>query len=181
MDVVFTSEVELKKQKRVLKQIMRYEISKGHLKWKLTDVARTANVGRTLIYYHFGKTKQEIFDTCLDLVADEFYGLSEERLRLVREKGAMDCLQKSRRFCLEVPEFMMFYMRYRSDASFSSARLLEIEKLHRAKLQNVFPSASELDIYSLQALLKGLVSSQLLDQKAFDYALSLVRFPDINP
>ena len=40
---------------RVLQAVIAAEVAKGHLKWKVSDLARHAKVSRPLIYYHFGE------------------------------------------------------------------------------------------------------------------------------
>ncbi len=44
----------------ICNSVLKLEFIKGHLNWKLSDVARDANVTRSLIYYYFGKEKEAL-------------------------------------------------------------------------------------------------------------------------
>src|ERR1700745_3649674 len=37
----------------ILDAVFRLEVTKGHLRWKISDVSRLAGVQRTLVYYYF--------------------------------------------------------------------------------------------------------------------------------
>src|SRR5262249_15127056 len=69
----------------ILEAMLLLENEKGHLRWKISDVARVAKVSRTLVYYYFGRTKQELLETGVELLGEEYFGLTEEREKLLHE------------------------------------------------------------------------------------------------
>jgi len=166
-----------KKTWKIVNTVLALEVSKGHLKWKVSDLSRLTGVNRSLIYYHLGKTKKEIFHTCFEKIADEFYGLSEERLQMVRNGRLLDCTKLSQQMFNEHPEFMIFYFKWRMKKSPIQQVLIKIEERYQKKLKSIFPSLSEKEIVSLHGLLQGLVTSPFLNQEGFIRALGFVQMP----
>ena len=70
---------------KILDAVVRLEVVKGHLRWKMSDLSRMSGVQRTLVYYYFGKSKEVILKEALKTIGDEFFGLSAERLTMWRE------------------------------------------------------------------------------------------------
>ena len=85
------------------------EIEHGHLKWKVSDLARGAGVSRSLIYYYLGKSKMEIILSAIDTIWPEFYGLTESR-RLLREReGFMASVLLSKDLSRRMPFLTCFF------------------------------------------------------------------------
>lgn len=81
-------------QQKILYRVVALETTKGHLKWKVSDLARLAKVSRPLVYYHFGKTKRAILLRCVELIAEEYFGFSEERRRMRSEGRLVESVLK---------------------------------------------------------------------------------------
>ncbi|TNF29269.1 MAG: TetR family transcriptional regulator, partial [Deltaproteobacteria bacterium] len=45
-------------------------MAKGHLEWRLSDIAKDADVTRSLIYYYFGKEKDLILEEAFRYMID---------------------------------------------------------------------------------------------------------------
>ncbi len=63
---------------KICNAILRLEVEKGRLGWKISDIARYADVTRSLIYYYFGKDKETIVEEAyrymLELIFDHKKG-----------------------------------------------------------------------------------------------------------
>jgi hypothetical protein len=163
----------------VINCVLSLEVTKGHLKWKVSDVSRMTKVDRNWIYYHLGKSKTEIFDYCLEKCAEEFYGLSESRMQMVREGRLKECLVLTRAMFQENPEFMIFYYKWRMRKGILQQKLIELEVRYRKKLQAIFPKWTNDDIISFQALIQGAVMSPVLSESTFKRAIEMIRTPRV--
>ncbi len=159
----------------ILEAMMLLENEKGHLGWKISDLARAADVSRTLVYYHFGRTKREILDAGIELIAVEYFGISPERAAMLRQGKAWDSLMHTRQMVLERPAFSVFYLRWRTQKrSPLAVKLIEIEKRYQAMLSAAFPHLAKEQIVALHSILYGVVSAPFLTDEAIEVIRSLL-------
>ncbi|RYZ65555.1 MAG: TetR/AcrR family transcriptional regulator, partial [Proteobacteria bacterium] len=153
------------------------EVSKGHLKWKVSELARAAKVSRPLIYYHFGKTKAAILKECLSIIAVDYFGLQPERKESLESSNRFDSLLRTRRIFLANPLLAVFYQRARSKNGELGDFFEDIEKRFQKKLSRQFPKCSAVEIRALHGLLHGLITAPFLDEASFKTAFGLIAFP----
>jgi AcrR family transcriptional regulator len=161
---------------RVLQAVMAAEVSKGHLKWKVSEIARFTGVSRPLIYYHFGKTKKEILNECLAVVAEDHYSLASERAKSLKPETILESLTRTRKMFLKNPSLVVFYQRARMQNSDIGRQLIAIEKRYQEKLKKSFPKMSADQIVGLHALFHGMITAPFLDARSLEAALKLVSF-----
>lgn len=160
----------------ILEAMLLLENEKGHLGWKISDLARAAGVSRALVYYHFGKTKREILDTGIELLAVEYFGLTPDRAELVRQGKGWDLVMQTRRMLLSRPAFAVFYLRWRTQKrSPLSARLAAIEVRYQAMLASAFPHLAKEQIGALHGIFYGVVTAPFLTDEALDVIRALLR------
>lgn len=155
--------------------VIALEVSKGHLRWKIADLARKVRVSRPLIYYHFGKTKKGILEKSLDLVAEEFFGLTPERLQMLKSGRAEETLLISRKLFLDEPAFALFYLKWRMQKSPLQERLIEIEKRYQKTLQEHFPKMKPAEVRALHGILYAVVTAPFLDEEAIKGILKMIK------
>ena len=168
------------KEIKIVSSVFKFEIAKGHLKWRVTDIARHSEISRTLIYYHFGKTKKEIFEHCFEIIMNDFYGLSPEREQLAKEGKLFECVKAGYDLFHRSPEFMVFYFYWRFKKSPVQARLIQLEKAYQQKLKNLFPFLSARQIQSLHSAIQGIVTSPFLQKADFELAIEEIIAPFIQ-
>jgi AcrR family transcriptional regulator len=154
-----------KTSKNVLATVIDLEVSKGHLKWKVTDLARYSKVGRELIYYHFGRTKKAILEKSFELIAEEFYGLTEDRIKLIQSGDLGSSLRQTHKMFLENPSFGLFYLKWRTTPSPIQATCISLEKRYEKKLQNLFPHLTKDQVEALHSILHGMATAPFLSNK----------------
>jgi AcrR family transcriptional regulator len=162
---------------KILNLILTYEVSKGHLKWKVSDVARKLKLSRSLIYYHFGKSKAEILDSCYQLIAEEFYGLREDlpALRSADQPAIEAAFLKTQAIYLDNPAIVIFFHRWRLERSEPQARILKMEERFRAKLKNAYPRLSPDELLAFQTIIHGAVTSPFCPPAAMKVLVELVQ------
>lgn len=145
----------------ILNLVLMSEVTKGHLKWKVADLSRKLNISRSLIYYHFGKSKEAILESCYDMIAEEFYGLSLNKapLRFLDVDIFANSLLKTQSIYLQNPAIVVFFHRWRIKPSEIQTQILKIENKFRAQLQAVFPELSSTEIAALHTLMHGVVTA----------------------
>lgn len=158
----------------ILNHAVHLEVTKGHLRWTMAELARGSRVSRTLIYYYFGKSKQTIIDVALKVIADEVFGLSPERLELWKEGQIVESVMRSRQLIEQAPQFREFYFHWRHRSGEICDYLIQLEKRYLQKLQMAKPSLSTTEAHALLAVNFGLVMLPALSRDAVEAAVSRV-------
>jgi AcrR family transcriptional regulator len=90
---------------------MKLEVSKGHLLWRLSDIAKDADVTRSLIYYYFGKEKEVILQEAFRFMIDLFFNLDR--------KDSMGIVERLKYIIYRMKSmpwfFILFYMQKGQD------------------------------------------------------------------
>lgn len=141
----------------VLDSVIRLEVSKGHLLWKVTELSRLSGVGRPLIYYYFGKSKEEIVQTALKIIGDEFFGLSEERIEMWKKGKIAESVLKTRELMQKAPYVSVFFFHWRHREGEICDHLKELENRYKAKIATLRPGKSEREIEAIFAIFFGLI------------------------
>src|SRR4051812_20071634 len=96
--------IKASKQKsidRVLWTCIELEITHGHLNWRMSDLAKKSGVTRTLIYYYFGKSKEDILKQAVNYFADTFFDVRIEVIQRIRKGEMADLIKISRQRLLK--------------------------------------------------------------------------------
>jgi AcrR family transcriptional regulator len=156
----------------VLDTVIRLEVSKGHLSWKITDLSRLSGVGRPLIYYYFGKAKEEIVRTALKIIADEIFGLSPERIEMWKRGQIAESVLKTRELMARAPHVSQFYFHWRHRPGDISSYFKEVEKRYRAKLGRLLNRKSPAEVEALFAVFFGLILIPELNEATLRLAIA---------
>lgn len=156
----------------VVNGVLELEVTKGHLKWKVSELARKAKVSRPLVYYYLGKTKVDILESTLDLIAEELYGLSSERVAMVQRGDLLQSLQQTRRMLEQTPALAVFYQKWRFEKSPLQAKLVKMEKRYQQKLKGLFPQFNDVQIQALHAVFHGLIVAPFVTEASLRVATS---------
>ncbi len=155
----------------ILNHAVHLEVSKGHLRWTMAELARGSKVGRTLIYYYFGKSKGAIIEVALKLITDEVFGLSPERLLLWSSGRGAESVLKSREMLKNAPQLREFYFHWRHIPGEIRNHLLSTEKRYLQKLKNVNPKLSAEQAEALFAVNFGLVMAPSVSKSTIEYVV----------
>lgn len=159
----------------VFDAIIKLDILKGHLKWKVSEVARTSKISRTLIYYYFGNSKESMLKNAVDALGEEYFGLSQIRIHLWKDGQILESVLRSRRLGLKSPYVNFFYMSRRFLENETGKQLRDFEIRYKKKLKKYFPKSSQDDIEALAAVFFGLVAMPDLSDRGVENALHLIK------
>jgi len=139
----------------ILNAVIRLEVTKGHLLWKMTDLSRLSGVGRPLIYYYFGNSKDEIVQAAMKIIGDEFFGFSDERMELWKRGDVMETVSRTRALLEKAPFISVFYFHWRHQTGEIADHLRGLERRYFEKLSSVCPQFSQAQIEALFSALFG--------------------------
>lgn len=158
--------------RRILDAALRLDYVKGHLRWKMTDLARASGVTRSLIYYYFGNSKTALMKEAVRTLGEEFFGLSEERQALWREGRLTDSFHRTRELARGMPHIVIFYLSQRKPGSPLHSEISELERRYLEKLRAHFPGAPLSRVRATFALLFGLAAMGDIANEAWEEAVT---------
>lgn len=134
------------------------EISKGHLKWMVTELERKSGVSRSLIYRYLGSTKKEILRNAFEIFVKQFYGLEKKAYAEPLPKQ----IKRARQQIIDYPETALFYQKWRMIESDQAREFMRIEEKFQKKLRKLFPRFSQEEILAAHACIHGLATAPFL-------------------
>lgn len=159
----------------ILDAVLYLEIRKGHLKWTVSDLSRTSGITRSLIYYYFGKKKEEILSLALKMFGEEFFGLSNERAQEWKAGKIGDSIRNSRGLMQKAPHLGVFYLLWRQKESEVQKQIIELENRYLQKIKSSFPHLSDEKVRGLFAVFLGFVIAPFIQDDDIEIPLSIAR------
>lgn len=144
--------------------IFKLEMTHGHLKWKVSDLARVSRVSRPLIYFYLGKTKKDIFESALKIVCDDIYCMSIEKQKLIRSGQVVKAVMQSRQLINENHFLQVFTHRWRLSNSGMQNTLINYENIAEAQLHKQFPQYSKKQAKLVHVSLHGLLTAPFIEE-----------------
>ena len=152
---------------RIAQAVMRLEIRKGHLAWKVTELVRLIKVSRPLVYRYFGHTKKEILRCAFEEFTNDFFGFNDDPTL-----SFIDRVLKAQQFARENPEVVIFYTYWRNVESEWKYRFKKIESSLRQNIKTHFPYLTQNQVLKTHVMLHGLVTAPFLSSKELKSHLS---------
>lgn len=138
---------------KICNAVLKLEVTKGSKAWKISDIAREADVTRSLIYYYFGKEKETILKEAWGHMLSTIFNLSGEAPLGVRERMKVVVSQiKSMPYL-----FVLFFLEKNKDTEIGELIRSGEAKL-LLKLKSIYESVSEEDIFKTYLLELGSVA-----------------------
>ena len=150
--------------------LLELESTKGHLKWKVTELESKARISRSLIYEYLGSSKPEMLKEALSFFAAYFYGFTDEALKVPFSER----ISMARAVTLSYPEVSVFYHKWRSRDSWIQQELIKIENKFQRKLRKLYPHLDERKSRMVHGFLHGIVTAPFLTtEQTADAAVDL--------
>ena len=160
---------------KVLSAAMELDFRKGHMKWTMSELSRRSGVTRSLIYYHFGRSKISILQEAVKVVGEDFVGLSANRLEMWSKGRMVDSLKSAREMARSAPHIGQFYLTHRDRPTEIGEALRRIEQVYLKKLGTFYPSLSETDLRALYTVFFGTCFAPLSDDGVIDRLAESIR------
>jgi len=162
---------------KVLKTAMALDFKRGHQKWTMAELSRVSGIKRPLIYYYFGKLRNEILLAGVKVLGEECFGLSDRRLQLWQNKEMSTSIRESRQFMLEHPELAGFYFLHRLKQTPIGEAIKSLESKYCQKFQRFFPHLNSDQQEQMSAFFFGLVFTPNLSEAALESCLKSIKVP----
>jgi AcrR family transcriptional regulator len=159
---------------RILNAALQLECTKGHMRWKMTDLSRNSGVTRSLIYYYFGNSKIKIVQEGIRQMGEEFFGLSEERMELWRAGKFGESLRRTRELVKHTPYIVVFYLQQRRAGTTLSKEIEALEERYLEKLSKRFPSAPRDNLVACFAALLGFAALADVSDATIESAVQIL-------
>jgi len=142
---------------KILNCALELEFRKGHLKWTLSDVSRKSKITRSLIYYHFGRSKMDILQAAIDIIGKEFTGVDNPRRQsLWFSEKYEESLLEARQIYEKMPHLCAFYLNHRNQPNQVGQALETIERGFKKRIKTIAPTATPAQINTLFAVYFGI-------------------------
>lgn len=140
----------------VCNSILKFEVSKGHMKWTLSDISRDSKITRSLIYYYFGKDKKSILEESYKFISSIFFSVDADKTVGVkaRIKQVLQDLQSMPYL------FVLYYLQKNKKTEFGTL-IRESEKTFLKSFKRDYPKLSDQEIQKVYLLELGAIAFQL--------------------
>jgi AcrR family transcriptional regulator len=142
---------------KVLNAAIKLDLTRGHARWNMSELARESGVTRSLIYYYFGRNKTDIILESVKLFAKEFSGQTEVRKERWKTGAIASTLEDSRALIGRLPILPAFIYLHRDDKNDIGQHIRKSEEDFRKKLRMFFPTHKETEIEAMFAIVFGFV------------------------
>ncbi|MBT3584996.1 MAG: TetR/AcrR family transcriptional regulator [Halobacteriovoraceae bacterium] len=148
---------------KICNTVLRLEVSKGHQKWTLSDIAKYADVTRSLIYYYFGKEKKTIVEEAFRYMLDLFFNLNSDEHRGVAARMS-NIIPKIK----EMPYCFVLFFLERSKETEIGVIIRQKEKALLERLKSEYPDMDANQILRVYLMELGAIAFSLDNEKVFE-------------
>ena len=160
---------------RVLNAALELDFRKGHLKWTMSDLSRKSGITRSLIYYHFGRSKSSILRQAISVIGEEIVATNPERTAMWREGRWAETVKLSRDVVNQAPNLCNFYLTHRERPTEIGEEIRSLEEAYVRKLQRLFPEFEPAAIRAMFAFFFGIVFAPHVDDEVVKVAIRALK------
>lgn len=166
---------------RVLNAALELDFRKGHMKWTMSELSRRSGITRSLIYYHFGRSKQAILEEAVQVIGEQIIGITPERMEMWRQGDWKEAVMHSRAIIEQSPSLLNFYLLHRDRPTDIGQHLRNLEANYQKKLETLFPQLPSAALRGLFAFFFGVTFAPGVDETAVGFALAALKALTANP
>ncbi|MEH0861483.1 MULTISPECIES: TetR/AcrR family transcriptional regulator [Halobacteriovorax] len=152
---------------RILNAVTKLEVAKGHLNWKIAEVAKEADVTRSLIYYYLGKEKDVILKEAVKYMISTVFNLTQEHSVGIRER-----IKIVRDQIIQMPYLLALYMINKGAGNDLSDIIAEAEVELFEILSKKHPNLDHREHLRIYFMQLGICLYRDVDDDTLDYLFS---------
>ena len=160
---------------KVLNAALELDFRRGYLKWTMSELSRKSGITRSLIYYHFGRSKLSILQEAVNVIGRELVGVDDERMRLWSQGKWNESMAQTRAVCARAPFLCSFYLLHRERPTEIGEEMRKIEKAYLKKLETIFHTIPPHGIRAIFAFFFGITFSPLINDMSVQYAVDALK------
>jgi AcrR family transcriptional regulator len=160
---------------KVLNAALELDFRRGHTKWTMSELSRKSGITRSLIYYHFGRSKMGILEQAVGVIGEEIVGITPERLELWKNGDWLASVRVARAVSEQAPYLANFYLMHRERPTELGASIRKVESGYFKKLETFFPQMGQPALRAIFALFFGLTFAPHVTDEAIQVAISALK------
>lgn len=160
---------------KVLNAALDLDFRKGHLKWTMSELSRRSMITRSLIYYHFGRSKLAILQEAVRVIGEDLIGVDPERIKQWQSGDWKTSVMHARELLEQSPSLANFYLLHRSRPTEIGDGIRKLEADYMRKLRVIFPHLDEAGHQALFAAFFGVTFAPNITEAAVDFALRTLK------
>lgn len=160
---------------KVLNAALELDFRKGNLKWTMSELSRKSGITRSLIYYHFGRSKTAILSEAINVIGEEIIATGPDRVALWRDGKWAETVRLSREVASQAPHLCNFYLLHRDRPTEIGTAIRALETAYLKKLQKLFPELPAAGIKALFAFFFGICFAPHVDDETVEVAIQGLR------
>jgi hypothetical protein len=141
---------------KLMSTAIELDMAKGHLKWSVSELSRSTGFGRPLIYYYFGKNKEDILLESVNLFGKNLANANISNIKENALKEFITSFTESRLMLSKYPIIRTFYLMNREKENAVGKKIRELETTYHVVLKSFFSHLSPSDIDIIRTTLLGL-------------------------
>jgi AcrR family transcriptional regulator len=159
---------------KILNTAIELDFRKGHLRWSMSELARSSGITRSLIYYYFGKDKHQILLEAVKALSTHVLGLDPRRMAQWQEGRLREAILEGYTGVQLSPTLPIFYLLHRRSEGGIGDAFREMEARYLEKIKSVFPKFSDDDRRTLFGVLFGVVVTPFTTETSINRAIDLL-------
>ena len=160
---------------RIMEAVIELEMTKGHLKWRMSELARTSGITRSLLYYYFGKNTKNILTEAVNYYCAAFFQFRLDRAEKIRRGEIVELISVARNRLRKTPYLLQFYAKHRLESTDVSPLFQKAEKHYFENLRESLPVRWRPLARVLWALVFGLAVQPSLSDEELKSAETVMR------
>ena len=160
---------------KVLNAALDLDFRKGHLKWTMSELSRKSGITRSLIYYHFGRSKLAILQEAVRVIGEQIIGVDPERIEQWKTGNWTASVLHSREMMIESPSLLNFYLLHRTRPNEIGESIRGLENNYMRKLKAMFPLLTPQAHQALFAFFFGVTFAPNIDNESVEFALRTLK------
>ncbi len=148
---------------KICNAVLKLEVVKGTLGWKISDISKEADVTRSLIYYYFGKEKETILKEAWGYMLESIFNLRSATPVGVRERMKIVVSQIKK-----MPYLFIIFVLEKNSATEIGELIREGEKALLKKLGGLYPEMSKEEVLTIYLLELGVVACGNIESDVVD-------------
>jgi AcrR family transcriptional regulator len=141
----------------------------------MSDLSRKSGITRSLIYYHFGRSKSSILREAISVIGEEIVATNPERTAMWRDGRWAETVKLSRDVANQAPNLCNFYLTHRDRPTEIGEEIRSLEATYIRKLQRLFPEFEPAAIRAIFGFFFGIVFAPHVDDEAVKVAIRALK------
>lgn len=160
---------------KILDSAIKLEIKKGAGKWSLSELSRVSKVNRPLIYYYFGKDKNQIMISAVRILGELLFGVDPQRKTHWAEGNIAASIEMTCGEIREAPHIILFYLQQRQPGSLYEKEIIALEKKFYQRIKSYSPKVKDETLRAIYSMVIGCIALNDLTHESIEAVANQIK------